>query len=340
MSENDTLMFECIQERDIDLLLMEEWCVNPEFARFFLKKIVPSNFNILNRTAMHSITDDAYGENDIVLTFQHGEQHIAVLVEDKIAAVPQPNQAKRYQLRAEKMKSSGQYDEVFICIVAPQHYLDNDTEQYPNSITYESLADYLANGTPRGEYKANMLRLGISQERRHPKPVKNELVTKFWQDYYNELKLMFPEAIMAYPQIVPINSDWPMIRFPEFPDKTRLVHKMAQGNLDLETGLSEANLRSILSSWNKESIMVVQTGKSFVLRIPVPQLNRLEGFSAQMAIVSEVFSGISLFRDCMVEYGLKQKERTHVSAMEHVKATPDEVKATKTEKNTTINKEV
>lgn len=124
------------------------------------------------------------------------------------------------------------------------------------------------------------------------------------------------------------------------PDKTRLVHKMAQGNLDLETGLSEANLRSILSSWNKESIMVVQTGKSFVLRIPVPQLNRLEGFSAQMAIVSEVFSGISLFRDCMVEYGLKQKERTHVSAMEHVKATPDEVKATKTEKNTTINKEV
>ena len=304
MDEKEILMFECIQERDIDLLLMEEWCVNTDFAKFFLGKILAADFDISDRTAWHSITDDAYGESDVVLTFHRREQRIAVLVEDKIDAAPQPDQAKRYQLRADKMKSSGQFDQIYICIVAPQHYLENDTEEYPNQISYEILAEYLSNGTPRGEYKANMLRLGILQERRHPKPVKNELVTSFWQNYYDALKAMFSDAVMPYPKLVPINSDWPMIRFPEFPRKTHIVHKMAQGNLDLETGLSQARLREILSRWNAEGIMVVQTGKSFVLRIPVPQLNRLEDFSSQAGKVQEALAGIQTFRNCLREYGL------------------------------------
>ena len=304
MKDKEILMFECILERDIDLLLMEEWCVNPDFAKFFMKNIATAKFDIAHRSAWHSITDDAYGESDIVLTFRNGGQRIAVLVEDKIDAAPQPDQAKRYQLRADKMKSSRKYDKIFICIVAPEHYLENDTEEYPNRISYETLADFLADGTPRGEYKANMLRFGISQERRHPKPVKNELVTSFWQKYHDALKAMFPDAVMLYPRLVPINSDWPTIRFPEFPRKTRIVHKMAQGNLDLETGLSEACLREILSRWNVEGVMVVQTGKSFVLRIPVPQLNRLEDFSSQAGKVQEALAGIQTFRNCLKEYGL------------------------------------
>jgi len=304
VDDKETLMFECIQERDIDLLLMEEWCVNPDFAEFFLGRIMSVDFDITDRTAWHSITDDAYGESDVVLTFRNGEQRIAVLVEDKIDAIPQPDQATRYQLRADKMKSSGQFDQIYICIVAPEHYLENDVEEYPNRISYETLERFLADGTPRGEYKANMLRFGISQERRHPKPVKNELVTSFWQKYHDALKAMFSDAIMPYPKLVPINSDWPMIRFPEFPRKTHIVHKMAQGNLDLETGLSEAHLREILSRWNVEGIMVVQTGKSFVLRIPVPQLNRLEDFSSQAEKIQEALVGIQTFRNCLREYGL------------------------------------
>ena len=46
MDSNETLMFECILERDIDLLLMEEWCVNPDFAKFFLKNISSADFDI------------------------------------------------------------------------------------------------------------------------------------------------------------------------------------------------------------------------------------------------------------------------------------------------------
>ena len=157
MDRNETLMFECILERDIDLLLMEEWCVNPDFAKFFLKNISSADFDIADRSAWHSITDDAYGESDVVLTFHSGEQRIAVLVEDKIDAAPQPDQAKRYQFRADKMKSSGRFDQIYICIVAPEHYLETDTEEYHNRISYETLADFLADGSVRGEYKANII---------------------------------------------------------------------------------------------------------------------------------------------------------------------------------------
>ena len=307
MGNNDTLMFECIQERDIDLLLMEEWCVNPDFAHFFLKRIVSTDIDITDRTALHSVTDDTYGESDIVFTFCCEGQRIAILVENKIDAAPQPDQAKRYKLRADKMKSSGKYDQIFICIVAPQHYLENDTEKYPNQISYESLADFLSNGTPRGEYKANMLCLGISQERRRPKPIKNDIVTSFWQNYYNALKATLPEAIMSYPNLIPINSDWPMIRFPEFPPKTNIVHKMAQGNLDLETGLKEEDLREILSRWDTECVIIAQTGKSFVMRIPVPQLNRMGNFLFQKEKADKAFAGIRTFRNCLKKYGLTKK---------------------------------
>lgn len=121
---------------------------------------------------------------------------------------------------------------------------------------------------------------------------------------HDALKTRFSDAIMPYPKLVPINSDWPMIRFPEFPRKTHIVHKMAQGNLDLETGLSESRLREILSRWNTEGIMVVQTGKSFVLRIPVSPLNRLEDFSLQTEKVQKVLDGIQTFRNCLKEYDL------------------------------------
>ena len=298
------LMFECIQERDIDLLLMEEWCVNPEFAKFFVKNIFSKNIDVEDRTAFHSITDSEHGESDVVLVFNHLKRRVAILVEDKIDAVAQPDQAKRYRLRAEKMKSSEQYDDVFICIVAPQHYLENDTEQYPHCISYECLADFLADGTSRGEYRANILRLGISQERRHPKPMKNDRVTEFWYNYYQMLKEFFPDAIMPKPKIVPSKSDWPMIRFPNFSKKMHIIHKMAQGNLDLETELSKSDLQNTLSKWNKQDIDVVQTGKSFVLRIKILPLDRMQDFYSQISSIDKAFAGIQLFRDCINKYGI------------------------------------
>ena len=304
MKKDSMPMFECIRERDMDLLLMEEWCVNSAFAEFFLKTILPDVDEFTKRTALHSLTDDAYGESDIVLAFRCNGRDIAVLVEDKIDAIPQPEQAKRYQLRAKKMLDSARYDEVHICIVAPQHYLDNDTEQYPNRLSYESIADFLSDGTERGEYKAMVVRLAISQERRHPLPVKNEAVTDFWQNYYEALRSAIPEAEMPRPKNVPINSDWPVIRLPGLTGRMHIVHKMAQGNLDLETGLPESDLQKILLRWNVERMMIAQTGKSFVLRIPVPALDRRESFSPQEPKVNEAFAGIRIFQDCLAKYGL------------------------------------
>lgn len=304
MKHDETLIFECVRERDVDLLLMEEWCVNPDFTQFFFKLAAATETTLSEPRAMHSVSDAAYGENDIVLTVRSGSQRFAILVEDKIDALPQPDQAKRYKLRAEKIIASAQYDKVFICLVAPQHYLDNDTEPYPCRISYERIASFLADGTARGEYKANVLRLAISQERRRALPVKNDIVTDFWQNYHAALIKDQPDAIMHYPKVVPINSDWPMIRFPGFATQMHIVHKMAQGNIDLETGLSESELRNILSRWNEERIMVAQTGKSFVLRIPVPPLDRMQSFNSQELAVRETFAGIHIFHKCLQKYGL------------------------------------
>lgn len=62
-------------------------------------------------TVAHSVTTED-GESDIEVTLIIENKKVAFLIEDKIDAAAQPEQADRYTTRGRKAVKSGMYDEI------------------------------------------------------------------------------------------------------------------------------------------------------------------------------------------------------------------------------------
>lgn len=80
-------------ERDIDILLAEEFTVSPAFAAWFLAhtRFSDANAQVLDVYVSRS---DSTGESDLVVVFEEigGDSRFALLIEDKIDAPLQPEQ--------------------------------------------------------------------------------------------------------------------------------------------------------------------------------------------------------------------------------------------------------
>lgn len=74
--------------------------------------------------------DSELGESDLVVQFYNSNnQKCALLIENKIDAIPQPNQAQRYQERGAKGVEEGNWEIFKTCIVAPKKYLQSKSTE-------------------------------------------------------------------------------------------------------------------------------------------------------------------------------------------------------------------
>ena len=86
-------------ERDVDLLLAEEFAVNPEFAERFkaLTKFAGATAKISDFWVSKS---NSMGESDLIAVYQRPDgNRFALLIEDKVDANLQQDQAERYRMR-------------------------------------------------------------------------------------------------------------------------------------------------------------------------------------------------------------------------------------------------
>ncbi len=118
------IIFDTTLERDIDLLIMEEFLSDKEFAKIFLDSVgISETYEI--ESVIHSKTDADLGESDIVFILNIDGRKFALHIEDKIDAIAMPRQHDRYDLRAQKDIAAGQYDDYSVVIVAPSKYLSS-----------------------------------------------------------------------------------------------------------------------------------------------------------------------------------------------------------------------
>lgn len=154
-------------ERDIDLLIIEEFISSHIFARIFLDEIgMGASYTV--ECAVHSKTDADLGESDIVFILNTNGKRHALHIEDKIDAIAMQNQCGRYYERAEKDKAAGEYDEYSVLIVAPAKYLANNAEaqKYEYRVTYEKLRDYFQAQTDvRSQYKLALIERAINTQK-------------------------------------------------------------------------------------------------------------------------------------------------------------------------------
>jgi hypothetical protein len=291
---------ESIQERDIDLLLIEEINVNEIFLDWLLSEVGLPSCTSLNH-ALKSVSDFGLGETDILIDYKSGSEQILVLIENKLDASFQDNQFQRYTKRSEKYISTGQISSVATILVAPEQYCVAQSffEVY---LTYESIMDWFySRNERRATHKALLLKIGIEKLRRGYHPVNSMPVQKFWISYWNYKEKHYPYLRMKKPDIVPHGSDWPEMRFDEF-EGIIFYHKLLKGFVDATFCNYSQTAQTEISNHIPPNTKLVKHNKRFSLRMTVPAIDRTKDFEAQLKNIEKGFNSIEFLRNWILEH--------------------------------------
>lgn len=288
----DIMPLEAVFERDIDLLVLEELWANEDFRTRFSSLIGLSlDRDLRFKGAWHSVCHPTLGESDLVVEFsdQEGSLH-AVLIENKVDAIPQPDQANRYRKRGEAGMDEGIWQSFTTCILAPGQYLRNtpDAGFYDAKVSYETLSELVGTskkGFPeRAKFCQEHLKHAIDQNRRGYSPKQDDKVTLFWRDYWECVTARFPDLRMKEPGSKPADATWIEFHPFDFPKGFWIVHKLKEGTIDLQTPVKADRLQDLALAckpWLKEGMQVVKTGKSCSIRLAVPKLDPAADFAEQ-----------------------------------------------------------
>jgi hypothetical protein len=230
------------------------------------------------------------GETDVEALLSIAGKKVAILIEDKIDAIAQPEQSKRYELRAEKAKDAGEFEEYYIFIVAPQKYLDGNKEaaKYAYSISYEDIKNALSD-----EFDIAVIECALNESKKGYIPIEDRNVTMFWDKMFDYVDKMFPDTFTFYSKKGDIhgsNAWWVSIKSGK---GTKIVIKSDKGYVDLEIAgyterfqeFSKAN-QELLDS---RRLYLRMASKSLAIRKYIDCIDFTMGFDEQIPLVENAF---------------------------------------------------
>ena len=294
-------------ERDMDLLIMEEFICSPEFASIFLDAArIQQDYTL--ETVIHSMRDADLGESDIVFILSIGDKRHAIHIEDKIDALAMPNQSGRYAKRAEKDIATGKYDEYSVLIVAPAKYLSSNQEaqKYKHQVQYEQLRDYFAaQNDLRSQYKLALIDRAIDDQKAH------------YQYEANPGVVSFCAAMDAYQRehypALPIGTQAWWRGYKTMISSAMIVYKANKGFCDLQfSNCTRENLLSQVKDYLSDRMTVEKAGKSASVRICVSPVWFENCFEKKIYEVDEALGAImelyQLSRTLAIEGIIHQRE--------------------------------
>lgn len=279
-----------VAERDIDLLLMEEFHISDAFVGWFAQLV--GEGGATPDGAWHSLSDTD-GETDLLLRVRCGNERIGILIENKVGAPEQDAQAERYHLRGIRSREAGKFDRFVTVMCAPSRYLSGlpETSAYQFRIAYEEIAEWFAQFPDRrSQWRLEIMREAIEQGRRGYTMAVNELNSRFHSDYWTHLTRKHPKLQMAKPGNKGSKSSWIIMKGPSFPRGVKLHHKIDQQTVEL--GFERSSVEEILktrSTWPDE-IRVMQKGKTASLVMDAPNIDMSRPLSEQIEALDEALN--------------------------------------------------
>lgn len=275
-------------ERDVDLMIMEEFISDKQFARLVLDAVgIRGPYTI--DSAIHSKTDADLGESDIVFILEIDSKRHALHIEDKINAIAMPKQHDRYDLRAQKDIAAGQYDSYSVLIVAPEKYLkaNKEAQKYANKLAYEQMREYYLSKTDlRSKYKLALIDRAIFEQKNGYQYEANPGMVRFCTAiaaYQKEKFPGLPKGSVAW---------WP--GYPTLLDNAVMVFKANKGFCDLQFGQTLAqDLYVRVKDHLSGRMNVVQAGKSASVRIVVTPIWFENRFEDKIKEVDEALSALT-----------------------------------------------
>jgi hypothetical protein len=308
---------EAVQERDTDLLILEEINCNRNFTDWLLEKTIGHKIKYDLIGAWHSLTQVSLGESDLAFIVRKERKMILFLIENKVGADFRPDQATRYKERGKQKKDNGECDEFYTILFAPKQYIkiNSDFDFY---LEYEEVKNWFLQQTNLGNraiYKATILEIAIEKLRRGYTPIINKAATDFRWAYYNYAEKHFPHLKMKKPKIeLPQKTGF--IRFKPtdvaLQNGDFIIHKV-RGDVDLRLARHAENFGDLINKYQTtltEEMEIVQTGKSVSLRIKVPNLVMQRNFNEQLEYIDIALKKV----ETLYEWGkknLKKASRQH-----------------------------
>ena len=279
-----------VSERDMDLLFMEAFATDPDFARLFIEKTDNAGQAFQIVSAERSKVDSGLGESDITVIYEtEGKLH-ALLIEDKIDAIAMPDQHGRYEKRGRKGIEAGEYADFEIFIVCPEKYRESNEEaaKYENFVSYEACRDYFS---PREDAHSRHWYQQISQAletmKAEYKVDINEIAVDSFQKYAAYQKAYYPRLrLQNHADSKKVNGWWPSYKVGT--TGMYILHKTNFNCVDLTiTGAADRMAElSVILKWlhdgGHKNILLEKTGKSAAFRIETPEIRMGKPFETWM----------------------------------------------------------
>lgn len=285
-SDSMQISFETVLERDMDLLIIEEFISDPCFASIFMNAAgITDEYTVEH--IIHSKMDAQYGESDIVVVLKICDRLHALHIEDKIDAIAMPNQSGRYHLRAKKDIANGEYQTYSVLITAPEKYLKNNVEaqKYAHKVSFEQLQGYFSEKSDmRSKYKHALISKAINAGKNGYQWEANPHVVRFCTAMYAYQAEHFPGmpkgTIAWWPTYKTIHKD------------ISINFKANKGHCDLSFPGPVDELYKKYKDRVHGRMTIEQTGKSSAIRIAVKPIYFEKAFEEHMPEVHAALQAI------------------------------------------------
>lgn len=303
-----------VEERHMDYILEEEFCVSSEFLNFFIEQAGRSAGDASRFPeprlehgckAVRSVTTGS-GESDVLVTYHSSASlPICILIEDKIRAGFQPNQASRYRDRGEAGKGS-EWSEYWTCLIAHKKYASSPGD-FDAFITLQELRSYFEKRSDdeRSKFRARTLEQAIQKYEVTGLQKKDENMTRFRSLYASEFETRVSPSLWWHEPARGAwwGDTWFECRGTNWPKGVLIRHQSEPGRMQLIFPFQDKSLCGSIvtkhAAWQENGpaprIEVVAVGKgklAFQLHVP-PMLN----FASDNVPFEEFFSAIEYLAD-------------------------------------------
>lgn len=277
-------------ESDLDLLLLEEAYASPGFLTLLASRVSQSRLEVGPVERVQHSAVRYNGESDLELTWDLPDGRRArLLVENKVNAEFQPDQAERYRVRAEKYLRDRDCAVAATLLIAPSAYLKRTGQEhgFDGCVSYEDIATWFEQQAPLGrrqQFKLALLRAAIDKPQRSMESPRDPRATEFWHSYWQTCDEQFPEVGMRKPEDAGVGSSWITFSPSGVSMGVRLRHKLTHGQIDLELadmGRRWAEVRTRFRRTLPSGAEVVQAGRAAAIRLSVPPLDYMLSFADQ-----------------------------------------------------------
>jgi hypothetical protein len=304
-----------IQEFRIDFLLEEEFACDLAL----IQKLIDLSGLIGNALRVEKIIhslNDRHGEADLValvdVEAEGVTRRVALLIENKISAGAQPDQAARYRNRGNEGlgKLWGDFKTI---LIAPAAY-SGEKAFFDVFVSLEQISQWLCPNDPvRTAFRKSKIQEAIEKKNAIGVQIVDEAMTAFRAAYYQYFMEFNAEHstdfTMRPPEPTYDGDTWFDLKSDTLPEKCRIRHrirtsiKAKTGAVDitfLETTVDRLEpLRPLLES--EMSVLVSGRKKQHAsIEVKVPEANERNGFEQEKSKVQQALLAAKCFRQLII----------------------------------------